>query len=190
MHKHLQYKTWHPQRSWITWKNASRSKHTWKIMWQVHLQRKYMEVPSELEYSWPTTVVKQRHIVVVLWITSDENKILREVGSCVLQTVKAFVAMHNPASYSIWIIYLHYFTHLEVGLAFELFPILLVEFAVVQLIQLPRWNQNSLCQEAKINVNNKLHCISFPHGHTIQTSEHCPHKNKSIVSIRQIFHTL
>jgi len=74
----------------------------------------------------------------VLWITAEENKILRKVGNCILQTVKAFGALHNPASYSSWIIYLHYFTHLQVGLASEPFPILLVEFAVVQLIQLPR----------------------------------------------------
>lgn len=126
----------------------------------------------------------------VLGIKAEENKILRHVGSSLLQTVKTFGALHTPAIYSSWIIYLHYFTHLQVGLAFEPFPILLVELAVVQLIQLPRWNQNSLCQSAKINVNNKLHYISFPHGHSIRMSEHCPHKTRSIVLIRQIFHTL
>jgi len=163
-----------------------------KIMWHFNLQRKYMEMPDALEYSWlPNYSCTTEAHSCVLWIIAEKNKVLREVGSSLLQTVKVFGVLHNPASYSRWIIYLHYFTHLQVGLAFEPFPILLVEFAVVQLIQLPRWNQNSLWQSAKINVNNKLNCIFFPHGHsTLQTFEHCPHKNWSIVSIRQIFHTL
>lgn len=126
---------------------------------------------------YPTTVVRKRHIPV-LGITAKENKILWDGGSILLQTVKTFGALHNPASYSSWIIYLHSFTHLLVGLPFEPFPILLVEFAVVQLIQIPRWNQNSLCQSAKINVNNKLNYFSFPNGHSIWMSEHCPHINR------------
>jgi hypothetical protein len=51
-----------------------------------------------LDYSYSTNAHS-----CVLGITAEENKILRDVGSSLLQTVKTFGGLHNPATYSSWI---------------------------------------------------------------------------------------